>query len=118
MARPTKLTKTVVKKLEEAFVLGASIEEACFYADITKQTYYNWKDENEELFDRFMALRLSPVLKARKALVEGLENNPNLALRYLERKRRDEFSKYAKKTEEEGMEVTLILGKNGTTKSS
>lgn len=91
MARPTKLTKTVVKKFEEAFVLGASIEEACFYADITKQTYYNWKDENPELLDRFEALKQSPVLKARKAVVEGLEGNPNLALRYLERKLKGEF---------------------------
>lgn len=53
MARPTKLNELTVKKLEEAFLIGATVEEACFYADISKQTYYNWSKENPELFDRF-----------------------------------------------------------------
>ena len=37
-------------------------------------------------------LKHQPVLKARTELVKGLEGNPLLSLRYLERKRRDEFS--------------------------
>lgn len=91
MARPTKLDETTIKKLEEAFIIGASIKEACFYADITTQTFYNWKAENPELFDRFEQLQLSPIFKARKTLVGALETNPNLALKYLERKLKTEF---------------------------
>lgn len=91
MARPTKLDSLTVKKLEDAFVLGASIEEACFNANISKQTFYNWKDENPELFDRFEQLRQAPILKARKCVVNALEKNPTLAMRYLERKLKSEF---------------------------
>lgn len=91
MARPTIINDIIVKKLEEAFIVGATIEEACYYADISRQTYYNWKEENPELFDRFRQLQLSPILKARMTLVRALETNPNLALKYLERKCKDEF---------------------------
>lgn len=89
--RPTKLNDLVTKKLEEAFSIGASISEACFYADISTVTYYNWKKENEELFNRFDELKQKPIFKARAEVVKGLENNPEFALKYLAKKKRDEF---------------------------
>ncbi len=92
MARPTKLDDITVKKLEEAFSWGCTVKEACCYANISKQTYYNWTGENQGLLDRFDQLQQFPILKARRTLVEGLEGNPNLALKYLERKLPEEFS--------------------------
>ena len=82
----------VIKKLEEAFALDCSIWEACFYADISIQTYYNIIDDKPELLDRFTALREKPVLMARQEVVKGFKWNPELALKYLERKRKNEFS--------------------------
>lgn len=110
MARPSKLTKTVVKKLEDAFVLGANVEEACFNAGISKQTYYNWQDENEELFDRFEQLKLSPVLKARRTVVEALETDHRFALKYLERKKKDEFSPYEKDSIPTNQDIVIEIG--------
>jgi len=46
-----------VKKLEEAFAMDCSIEEACFYAGISRQTYYTWIKDNPELLDRFEELK-------------------------------------------------------------
>lgn len=83
MSRPTKLSNLIVKKLEEAFVVGSNVEEACYYADISRQTFYNWIDENPELLDRFNVLRRAPVLKARMTLSKALETNPKLAMEYL-----------------------------------
>lgn len=91
MARPSKQTPESVKKLEEAFAMDATVEEACFYAGISRQAYYEWIKESPELGDRFEALRNNPVLKARKTVVESL-NNPDYAFRYLERKKKDEFA--------------------------
>ena len=91
MPRPTKLDNITVKKLEDAFVLGATVKEACFNANISKQTYYNWIGENPELLDRFEILQQSPVLKARKCVVKEIEHNPTLAMRYLEKKLKTEF---------------------------
>lgn len=90
VGRPTKLTDELVKKLEWAFSIGASIPEACFHADITVVTYYNWKKENEELFNRFDELRHNPILKAKLATYKGLDD-PEFALKYLTKKKRDEF---------------------------
>jgi len=91
MSRPTKLDNLKVKKLEEAFALGSTIAEACYYADISKQTYYNWTEQNPELLDRFEQLQQAPILKARRTLANALENDPRLAFKYLERKLKDEF---------------------------
>jgi hypothetical protein len=88
--RPTKFTDEVVQKLEEAFSLGSSVEEACFLANISRATFYNWQKENKELFDRFEELKQNPILKARRSVVSGL-NDPEFALKYLSKKKRDEF---------------------------
>lgn len=98
--KPKKLTKhpggrppefeDVVNKLEEAFAIDASIEEACFYANISRQSYYNNVKDGSELFDRFQALRNKPVLKARQTVVKSLDD-PNHAFKYLERKKKKEF---------------------------
>ena len=92
MSRPTILNQEKVKKLEEAFLLDCTIEEACYYAGISKQTYYNWKEKNEELFDHLDILRLSPIFKARRTVIGALESDIKVAQWYLERKVKKEFS--------------------------
>lgn len=90
-----KLHEKTVKKLEDAFAIGASIPEACYFANITKQTYYNWIKDNEELKEKFDRLREKPILKARQTVVDNL-NKPEYAFRYLEKKRKDEFGNETK----------------------
>jgi hypothetical protein len=105
--RPSELSEEKVKKLEEAFSFDATIEEACFYADITKQTYYNWLERLPALVDRFEALRNNPVMRARQAVITAFEADPNLALKYLERKRRAEFALRQELTGEDGNSIKL-----------
>lgn len=89
--RKTIMTLEVVKKLEEAFLLGCSDLEACFYANISKQTLYTYQDKNPEFVDRKEQLKENPIFIARKSVITGL-SNPDLALKFLERKKKDEFS--------------------------
>ena len=42
MARPRKITKETVQKLEEGFLMGLSDREACIYADIAVSTLYDF----------------------------------------------------------------------------
>ena len=51
MARPTKRTPELIGKLEYAFSVGATIKEACFYADINPDTYHEWVNKDKELSD-------------------------------------------------------------------
>lgn len=90
IGRPSDFTPEVRSKMEEAAALDASVRETCFYAGISVQSYYNWKEQDPEFFERLDALRQKPILKARLTIVNAL-NNPREAKWYLEKKRKKEF---------------------------
>lgn len=92
--RPTKMTEATLKKLEEAFAFGSTDEEACFYADISHQTLYNYQKENPDFVERKEALKQRPILQARRTVVNNLDK-PEYAFKYLEKKRKDEFGNSA-----------------------
>ena len=112
MARPTKknpegkqkspkLTEDTIRKLEEAFSIDASVKEACYYADISTDTFYRWIKEYPKLSYKLERLREKPVLKARQTVVKSLDN-PDYAFKYLERKKKDEFSPRQELTGKDG----------------
>jgi hypothetical protein len=91
--RPTVITQDVVNKLEYAFGIGCSVNEACCHANISKQTYYNYTVKHPELLDRVELLREKMPLKAREVIQAALNDvDYNTAKWYLERKKKDEFS--------------------------
>lgn len=92
VGRKTKMDKDCLKKLEEAFAIGASDAEACMYAEISKQTLWSFEKKNPKFRERIEELKEKPILKARQEVVKGLPNNPDFALKFLERKRKKEFS--------------------------
>lgn len=87
-----KLTDEVVRKLEEAAAIDATVEEMCFYADISRDTFYRWIKENPEFSDRINRLRERPVLVARQTVVNSISKDPKIAMEYLKAKRRAEFA--------------------------
>lgn len=86
------MTPNVLKKLEEAFALGCTDLEASLYANISPATLYNHQDRNPGFLERKEQLKMHPILKARTTLVGALEEDASIALKYLERKKKDEFS--------------------------
>lgn len=91
--RPTVMTPEVVNKLEQAFSMGCSDLEACLFADISKQTLYDYQAKHPEFTDRKAMLKETLILKARSVIATSLNNkDENTAKWYLERKRKDEFS--------------------------
>ena len=89
--RPTKITDITLKKLEDAFSMGCSDVEACLMANISQQTLYNYQKKNPEFVTRKIVLKDSPMLKARKTIVNSLDE-PRNAQWYAERKKKKEFS--------------------------
>ena len=85
------MTPDALQKLTQVFALDGSVEEACYYADISVSTYYNWIKKKPELLEGFDRIRNKPILAARMEVVKGIDNNPEFALRFLERKRSNEF---------------------------
>jgi hypothetical protein len=91
VGRKRKVTKEVLSKLEEAATIDATVLEMCFHANISERTYYRYCDKNPEFRQRILELRQSPIYKARKTVVAGLESNSSFAFSYLKHKRPDEF---------------------------
>ncbi len=106
VGRPTKMTEAVVLKLEQAFAIDASVEEACSYADISRNTFYVWLKEHPEYQDRIDELRQRPVLKARQTIVKSLDT-PQGAQWYLERKKKIEFAHRNEHTGADGQPLVI-----------
>lgn len=86
------MTKETIDKLEEAFALGCTDLEASLYANIAPATLYNYQEKNRGFLERKMQLKETPILKARASVINAFEKSPDLALKFLERKKKDEFS--------------------------
>lgn len=96
------MTPEVIHMLKTAFAIDASIAEACCYADIATSVYYDWIKRFPELLEEFTRLREKPVLTARQTVVRSIKENPDMALKYLERKRKKEFSLRTEIGQEDG----------------
>jgi hypothetical protein len=90
------MTPDTIQKLKDAFSIDATVEEACVYAKISKQTFYNWKEAHQDLFDELDALRLTPVLAMRQSAVTLGTASYSSAMDYLSRKRPEEFGNRSK----------------------
>lgn len=91
VGKPTKITDEVLKEVRKAFLWGASVTEAAAFADIGARTLYDYLEKNPEYSQQVKAWQLNPLLKAKKTVVESLDDAKN-AQWYLERKQKDEFS--------------------------
>ena len=66
VGRPTIMTESTLKKLEEAFSFGANDLQACLYADISHQTLYTYQNEHPEFIDRKNRLKENVKLHAKR----------------------------------------------------
>ena len=110
VGRPTVMTDEVIRKLDEAFALGCTDLEACLYADISKTALYEYQKEHPEFAERKETLKQNPILLARKSVVEALSKDYEHALKFLERKKKDEFAQRSEHTGADGKDLpTPIL---------
>ena len=92
--RPTVFTQITVHKLEQAFMIGCSVEEACLVSGVSRSAYYKQLDRDPDFVDRMAYFQALPVLVARYTLMKSIhEGNVKSAMWFLERKCKDEFSK-------------------------
>ena len=92
VGRPTIWSDDVLQKLEYAFKLGCTNREACLHADISEASLYERLKQNEEYLEKVTAWKETPILLARTSVVEALKDDPDLAMKFLERKKKNEFS--------------------------
>ena len=81
--RPSKINEIVVGKLEEIFKRDWNVSEACLYAGINRDTYYENLKKNKEISDRMERARMFPFIYAKKKLFEAIGSKDlNIAAKY------------------------------------
>jgi hypothetical protein len=90
--RPRAVDVATLLKLEHAFSIGCSVDEAVAYADISVNSYYEFIKLNPTYSERVSRLKQLPTVVARNSVTSGMKNSGELALKYLERKLPEEFS--------------------------
>lgn len=91
VGRPTVMTEEVIAKLEDAFSNGATDLQACFLANISKDSLYRYIQDNPEFSDRKEALKDMVAYQAKTNIrLSLLANDEKLKIEtskwYLERK--------------------------------
>ena len=69
--RPEIIKKDVLAKLEQAFKIGATDVEACYYATINPATLYRYQDKNPEFCEKKEAWKKNPIMKAKRTIFQS-----------------------------------------------
>lgn len=102
IGRPPKVTENVVQKLEAAFSMGCTDEEASFRAGIAKNTLYNYIEKNPDFLHRKEALKKDPAIRARQVILDALDDGDVQTARWL-----------LDKTDGKAKESVELTGKGG-----
>lgn len=93
MARGKKVDiEEYLTNIEEYLKYGCSLPEACLHGEVPYTTVKDYYDKDETVRKKIDRLKNHAILVARKSVVEDMETDAALALKYLERKVKGEFS--------------------------
>lgn len=91
--RPTVFSQDTVHKLEQAFAIGCTVEEACSISGVSRSAFYRKQEEDSYFMDRMERSKLFMVVQARHTVFGAIRNGDvKTSMWYLERKCRKEFS--------------------------
>lgn len=98
----------VIAKCSEIWALDGTDAEASSFANISSSSLCRYLQNNPEVKELRDRLKQNPFLKARRTIVESLDQ-PNYAFEYMKRKKKDEFSDRIEHTGEDGKAITIQL---------
>lgn len=84
-------TDDVLAAMEEAWRLGCTDREACLVAGLTEEQLHKYQDIHDGYTQYKALLKESPIIEARRTVLEAIKTDPYIAFKFLERKRREEF---------------------------
>lgn len=91
--RPSAMTDEVLTKLQYAYEIGSTDREACLFAGIGMSTLYEYKKFNTAFAEKIDDWKDKPIFISRQAVLQQIQSGDgDLALKYLERKKKDEFA--------------------------
>ncbi len=88
-----EISDVVVGKILDALSWGCSITDACNFAQINRDTYYEYCRRHPDFSDKCEYLRNQTSIHARMTIANAIKNGDIATAKwYLERKHKDEFS--------------------------
>ncbi len=112
--RPTVMDENTLQLLEGYFADGASDKLACFLANISESTLYNYQNDNPEFLERKEFLKDQVKFQARKNIREKIKaEDIDVSKWYLERRDKSFKPKSDITTDDEPLPI-LIKFINGT----
>ena len=111
-----KYKAEIIDKLHEGLLMGLTVEQACIYAGIHKDTYYDWCKNKPGFKEKMERAALNPFLLAKQTIFRNL-NDKETAKWYLEHKSRQEFSLRVE-TEHSLVEAPVIIDDIPTAKKA
>ena len=90
VGRPSVMTEEKLEQLRQAFLWGATDEEACIYAMVHPATYYLYCKANPGFYEQIKKCKQDPILRAKKTVSENIKEL-GTAKWYLEKKLKNEF---------------------------
>ena len=94
--RPTVFDPDTVHKLEQAFAIGCTVEEACSVSGVSRSAYYKRLENDNQFMDKMERAKLYMIIQARHTVARAVRSGDvKTSIWYLERKCRDEFGNMA-----------------------
>ena len=112
--RPTVFDETTLQKLEIAFSNDATDEQACFIANISPSSLYNYQKKNPEFLERKKALK-SMVSYQAKANIrnavfgDDIKEKLETSKWLLPKKEKKEYSDRIEHTGEDGQPISVNI---------
>ncbi len=124
--RPTVFDEITLQKLEIAFSNDATDEQACFIANISPSSLYNYQKEHPEFLERKRALKAMMSYQAKSNLKEliysqekELEKERIEASKWiLPKKEKGDYSERSEITGKDGKDLIVNVVKYGDTNST
>lgn len=92
VGRP-EISEESVGKLLDALSWGCSVTDACNFAEISRDSYYEYCKRHPEFSDKCEYLKAATSIHARMAISNAIKSGDVATAKwYLERKHKDEFS--------------------------
>lgn len=103
----------VLQKLEQAWAVDGSDAEAAFFADISPAALCDYLKKHPKVSERKEALKNKPKFSAKVSVANALSSNPDLALKYLERRAPKDYAPLQRQaaTDNEGNNLSPVFDK-------
>ena len=102
---PTK-TPEVIAKLIEGHRMDFGVQDTCIYAGIPQSTYFYRLENDEKLLEEIEAAKRFAFLIAKRTVIKGIKDNPQMALQWLKLREKDVYSERTEHTGAGGKPIT------------